>query len=157
MPKNKGRGGKKFRSGKKGSDAPSARKLEFKEDGQEYAKVTKILGNRRIMTHTNDGKNVMCIIPGKFKKRVWINVDDIILITVRSYQDDKSDVIYKYLTSEVKQLIKMNEIDESLVGDLSTIDERNEIAFESDNDESEEEGSEEVKMKNNIDIDLDDL
>ena len=44
MPKNKGKGGKNRRRGKNENEGLK-RELVFKEDGQEYAQVTKMLGN----------------------------------------------------------------------------------------------------------------
>ena len=44
MPKNKGKGGKNRRRGKNENEG-FKRELVFKEDGQEYAQVTKMLGN----------------------------------------------------------------------------------------------------------------
>lgn len=32
------------------------------------------------------------------RKRVWVNAGDIILVSLRDYQDGKADVIAKYLT-----------------------------------------------------------
>lgn len=115
MPKNTGRGGKGFRSGKKQhNNDPVTRMLVLKEEGQDYAKVLKMLGNRRLSVLCNDGKTRLAIIPGSFKNKVWINNDDFILISVRGYQDDKVDVIYKYTADEGRQLGKFGHLSENL-------------------------------------------
>ena len=36
--------------------------------------------------------------------KVWINVGDIILLSVREFQDDKADVINKYNNDEIRAL-----------------------------------------------------
>jgi len=46
MPKNKGRGGKNYRRGK--NENEQKRVLIYKEEGQEYAQVMKMLGNGRL-------------------------------------------------------------------------------------------------------------
>mmetsp|Transcript_3953 Transcript_3953/g.16813 ORF Transcript_3953/g.16813 Transcript_3953/m.16813 type:complete len:82 (-) Transcript_3953:177-422(-) len=46
MPKNKGKGGKNRRRGKNDNE-DEKRELVFKEDGQEYAQVKRMLGNGR--------------------------------------------------------------------------------------------------------------
>lgn len=112
MPKNK-TGGKKFRGKKKASkdtNSSSSRPLELKAESQEYARVTKLYGNRRVQAVNNEGTECLCIIPGKFKSRVWINVGDIILLGIRQFQSDKCDVIYKYTSQEAKKLYKLKEI-----------------------------------------------
>lgn len=55
----------------------------------EYAQVLKMLGNGRLNAFCFDGKQRLCHIRGKLRKKVWINTGDIILIGLRDYQDDK--------------------------------------------------------------------
>jgi len=112
MPKNKGLGGKHFRSGKKTSENDfTDSKLEFKQDGQEYARVEKLFGNMRLQVLCNDGTLRNATIPKLFKKKVWINRDDFVLIGIREYQKDgQVDVIHKYSSDNVQDLFKLNEL-----------------------------------------------
>lgn len=112
MPKNKGKGGKKHKRGKK--DVGEARELYIKEENQVYAVVEKMLGNAKIRAQCGDGKTRLCIIRGKMRKKVWINVGDLILLGLRSFQDDKADVIHKYNSDEARKLKKMGEVAESM-------------------------------------------
>jgi translation initiation factor 1A len=48
-----------------------------------------MLGNGRLTAFCFDGKQRLCHIRGKLRKKVWINTGDIILIGLREYQDDK--------------------------------------------------------------------
>ncbi|KAL2275437.1 hypothetical protein FJTKL_02052 [Diaporthe vaccinii] len=93
MPKNKGKGGKNRRRGKNENDNEK-RELTFKEEGQEYAQVVKMLGNGRLEAQCFDGTRRLGNIRGKLRKKVWINQGDIILLSLRDYQDDKGDVMY---------------------------------------------------------------
>ena len=90
MPKNKGKGGKNRRRGKNENERDK-RELVFKEDGQEYAQVAKMLGNGRLEAMCFDGVKRLCHIRGKLRKKVWINQSDIILVGLRDYQDAKAD------------------------------------------------------------------
>ena len=67
------KGGKKFKRGKKCSSEKKV--MVFKEDeNEEYAKVTKFLGNGRIYAILKDKTEKLCIIPGSFKKKKkWIS------------------------------------------------------------------------------------
>ncbi|CAN8323602.1 unnamed protein product [Cochlearia groenlandica] len=91
MPKNKGKGGKNRKRGKNEAD-DEKRELIFKEDGQEYAQVLRMLGNGR------------------------------------DYQDDKADVILKYMSDEARLLKAYGELpentrlNEGIVGDLDEDD-----------------------------------
>ncbi|XP_063403979.1 eukaryotic translation initiation factor 1A, X-chromosomal-like [Mytilus trossulus] len=112
MPKNKGKGGKNRRRGKNENENEK-RELVFKEDGQEYAQVTKMLGNGRLEAMCFDGVKRLCHIRGKLRKKVWINGGDIILLGLRDYQDTKADVILKYTPDEARNLKAYGELPES--------------------------------------------
>ena len=109
MPKGKGKGGKRKKRGKR-SNHQDKRELMFKEDGQEYAQVTKMLGNGRLDATCADGKQRLCHIRGKFRKRVWINTGDIILLGLRSFEDAKADVIHKFTPEEARTLKAYEEL-----------------------------------------------
>lgn len=73
MPKNKGKGGKNRRRGKNENESEK-RELLFKEDEQEYAQVTKMLGNGRLEAMCFDGVKRLCHIRGKLRKKVCISL-----------------------------------------------------------------------------------
>eukprot|EP01136_Pigoraptor_vietnamica_P035605 Opistho-1_new@101087 len=141
MPKNKGKGGKNRRRGKNEHDQEK-RELVFKEDGQEYAQVTKMLGNGRLEAQCFDGERRLCHIRGKLRKKVWINQGDIILVGLRDYQDEKADVILKYSADEARNLkaygelpenAKINETDTFGEGDME-----DDVTFDFTNDVDDE-------------------
>uniref|UniRef100_A0A147BHU8 Eukaryotic translation initiation factor 4C n=1 Tax=Ixodes ricinus TaxID=34613 RepID=A0A147BHU8_IXORI len=111
MPKNKGKGGKNRRRGKNENETEK-RELVFKEDGQEYAQVIKMLGNGRLEAMCFDGMKRLCHIRGKLRKKVWINQGDIILVVLRDYQYAKADVILKYNPDEARNLKSYGELPE---------------------------------------------
>mmetsp|Transcript_9342 Transcript_9342/g.16094 ORF Transcript_9342/g.16094 Transcript_9342/m.16094 type:complete len:139 (+) Transcript_9342:62-478(+) len=111
MPKNKGKGGKNRRRGK--NENEQKREIIFKEDGQEYAQVLRMLGNGRLEAVCFDGTKRLCHIRGKLRKKVWVNQGDIVLIGLRDYQDEKADVIMKYTADEARSLKAYGELPES--------------------------------------------
>ena len=124
MPKGKGgaKGGKAKRRGK--GDGPAKRELEFKEDGQEYAQVLRMLGNGRLEAQCIDGVKRLCHIRGKMRKKVWVNTGDIVLLGLRDFQDEKADVILKYLADEARSLKAYGELPESIrVNETDTFEE----------------------------------
>lgn len=111
-------GGKNRRRGKNEND-DDKRELVFREDGQEYAQVIKMLGNGRLEALCFDGEKRLAHIRGKMRKKVrivslhsfacyltpnqvWINQGDIILLSLREFQDGKADVIVKYTPDEAR-------------------------------------------------------
>src|SRR5688572_24425060 len=71
----------------------------LKKPGEEYAQVTKMLGNGRLEAKCFDGKKRLCHIRGTMRKRIWVSSGDIILVDLREFQDDKGDVTHKYSDS----------------------------------------------------------
>jgi translation initiation factor 1A len=130
MPKNKGKGGKNRRRGKNENE-DEKRELVFKEDGQEYAQVIKMLGNGRLEATCFDGTKRLCHIRGKLRKKVWINAGDIILIGLRDYQDTKADVIQKYSSDEARNLKAYGELPESAkINETDAGDEPDDVLFD---------------------------
>mmetsp|Transcript_2586 Transcript_2586/g.4929 ORF Transcript_2586/g.4929 Transcript_2586/m.4929 type:complete len:135 (+) Transcript_2586:64-468(+) len=132
MPKNKGKGGKSRRRGKNNNEA-NKRELLLKETGQEYAQVVKMLGNGRLEAFCFDGKLRKAHIRGKMQKKIWINKDDIILISLRNFQDDKADVIHKYTPDEVQELKRKNQLpSKASIADAEEEEDEDECVFEFD-------------------------
>jgi len=139
MPKNKGKGGKNRRRGKNENETEK-RELVFKEDGQEYAQVLKMLGNGRLDAMCFDGIKRLCHIRGKLRKKVWINTGDIILLGLRDYQDNKADVILKYTPDEARNLKTYGELPDNvkIESNLNNEDANGDIEFEFQDDSEEE-------------------
>jgi len=114
MPKNT-RGGNKAKKGSNKKQQAMANMPFIKKDiegGQEYAKVIKSMGGSPPMLRLEcyDSKERIGVITGKLKKRIFCNKDDIVLVNLRDYQDSKCDIIWKYTLSDIRRLIKENEI-----------------------------------------------
>lgn len=75
-----------------------------KEEGQEYGQVLRMLGNGRLEAYCFDGKNRLCIIRGKMRKKSWVANGDIVLLGLRDFEDDKADIILKYSADEARRL-----------------------------------------------------
>ncbi|KAK8182037.1 nucleic acid-binding protein, partial [Phyllosticta capitalensis] len=147
------KGGKNRRRGKNENDNEK-RELVFKEEGQEYAQVVKMLGNGRLEAQCFDGEKRLAHIRGKLRKKVWINQGDIILLSLRDYQDEKGDVILKYNADEARSLKAYGELPETAkINETDTYGadgDEGGIGFEFDEDRSSDE--EGVK-----DVDIDDI
>ncbi len=81
-----------------------------------YGTVTKMLGNGYVEAFCFDPGNPMtriCHIRGKMRKKVWINMGDIVLVSLRDYEQDKGDIILKYSSDEARQLKTYNQLPDS--------------------------------------------
>lgn len=157
MPKNKGKGGKNRRRGKNDNEAEK-RELLYKEEGQQYAQVLRMLGNGRLEAHCFDGVKRLCHIRGKMRKRVWINSGDIILVSLRDYQDSKADVIARYTPDEARSLKTQGELPETAkINETDIFDDDAQNGVEFLDDESEEEAQEDMNHDVSKKFDIEDI
>ena len=120
MVKNFGKGGSGHKKMKNSSMSTENNKfLNFRQDGEDYALITEMLGGGRcrlILFEDFKLKHLtyhLGIIRGNMRKRQINRIvkEDIVLVSLRDYQEDKVDIINKYTNDEVKSLMDYNEID----------------------------------------------
>ena len=67
----------------------------------------KLLGYDRVLVKCEDGHERLCRIRGKMKRRVWIRVGDIVLVSPWDFQSDKrGDIYWRYTKSQAEVLRK---------------------------------------------------
>lgn len=124
-------GGKGHKKSKKNINV--TRNIPFKQEGCDYGRVKELLGNGRLRVITfNDNMERIGHIRGSMYKKIWICKDDIVLVSLREFEDNKCDIIYKYENDDVKYLIKSGQIQNGVVSDknLDNNDQEHEIIFE---------------------------
>ena len=69
--------------------------------------AVKLLGFDRILVKCQDGRERLCRIRGKIKRRVWIREGDIVLVSPWDFQSDtKGDIIWRYTRAQAEYLRK---------------------------------------------------
>jgi initiation factor 1A len=105
MPQRNMRGGKAFKKGSKGKARAAAEAAEAggtagrfeapdRDQGVDYARVLRTLGNRRLLCFCNDGMERVCKIRGALcrgRRRTIIHVGDIVLVSYRLFDGDGGD------------------------------------------------------------------
>lgn len=114
MPGGNKKGGKKHKRNKNQNyEAKELRKAD-PNDGQVYAKITKCKGNCRFDVHCSDGKVRGAIMCGTMRKRKFVNMGDIVLVSLRDFQDSICDIIDSYDENQAKRLRDMKELPEAM-------------------------------------------
>ena len=153
MPKNK-IGGSKH---KKAKNYVQNTSIRYKENDEQYGKVVKILGNCRFNVLCSDGLERLSIMRGKFKKRKYINLHDIVLLEVWDFQDSKASIIDVYTDDNVKKLIPkiFVESEDTYDNDYCNFDI---MDYDSNNEEEkEEEEKDKEEEEEEPEIDLDEI
>jgi len=158
MPINK-LGGKKHKRGKNSSIDTKKRILVYATEEQLYGKVLKRLGGSRILLSCSDGQERPGIIPGKFRKRVWFNPGDIVLISLDVIGDKTTcSLDLKYDPDQIEILSRKNLLTFSNTNTNAPQEENAgvEIEFHNDynNDNSEGQNNKKtIKPRKNMDND----
>merc|ERR1719478_2050589 len=61
-----------------------------------------------------DNVKRLCHIRGKMRKKVWVMQGDIVLVSLRDFQDEKADIILKYNADEARNLKTYGELPEGV-------------------------------------------
>lgn len=120
---------------RKQTAGPEKRVLILKGEMEEYAKIMKTLGDRRMTVILPDSVEFLARIPGRFRKRCWMTPGDVVLVSRRSFQDDKLDILYKYNDEEKRKLHKKGEIPPFFLDKDSTEDIIDNFDFSNDQNE----------------------
>lgn len=133
VPSNNKKGGKKG-SKARNTTEKTKRELPVREDGQVYAKVTKVLGDGRFVCAGFDGTDRLGVVRGRLRRRAWVKVGEIVLVALRDFQDSKSDIIDIYTADEVRRLVHAHELPGSAQPDETEDPDGEWIGFGSDSD-----------------------
>ncbi len=70
--------------------------------------AVKLLGYDRVLVKCQDGHERLCRIRGKLKRRFWIRVGDIVLVSPWDFQfETRGDIIWRYTRGQAEHLRKM--------------------------------------------------
>ena len=151
------KGGSGHKKCKNSTNKQERRKMEYrqKEYNEVYGIITKILGNGRVTTTYIDDitsepgvqQTTLGIIRNSIRRQKF-SVGNIILISLRPYQNDKVDIIYKYNDYEINILRKQKQINEYLLETNSDKDKFNDKTHFYNDDDDDEDTSK--KYRNNL-------
>ncbi len=79
-----------------------------------FAVAEQLLGASKIKIMCEDGKSRLGRIRGKLKKRMWMREGDLLIIRPWEFQDEKSDIIYRYTRTQASYLSRKRAIPESI-------------------------------------------
>ncbi|MCD6382834.1 MAG: translation initiation factor eIF-1A [Thermoplasmata archaeon] len=89
---------------RKGEEEVVRVKLPDRKKGEMFAIVDQALGGARMRVICQDGKVRMGRVRGKYKKRMWIRVGDLLIVQPWEFQDEKCDIVYRYTNTQAINL-----------------------------------------------------
>lgn len=122
MPKRGGGKSKGKSKGKRGGGMEGKRECPFATEDQVYGKVTKLLGSCRMILKCVDGVERVGHVRGSMQKKIWIGQGDVVLLSLRAFQDGKGDIVHKYHPEEVYGLREAGELPVGMLSDKPSRD-----------------------------------
>lgn len=74
---------------------------------QVFGILTKTLGSRFFDVNCLDGKQRRCKVRNK---RLRVKQDDVVIISLREFDDKNADIIYRYNSEEVRELQRLGSL-----------------------------------------------
>lgn len=94
-------------------------RIKLPRGSQTLGILEQRLGGSRMRIRCLDGKERICRIPGRLKRRLWVREGDIVIVEPWEFSgDDKGDLVYKYTPTQVGwlkrkgHLSKLEDMDE---------------------------------------------
>lgn len=74
-------------------------------EGQVLGVVLKLFGNDQVLVKCIDGNDRLCRIRGSLKRRIWIKINDIVLVEPWEFQpESRGDILFRYTRAQVEKL-----------------------------------------------------
>jgi initiation factor 1A len=173
MVKNKGGGNRHKKMARKNvRNTGITTKIRYANEGEMYAKVTRIFGQGNVEVRCNDNVVRLCVIRKKFRGRNkrdnHVKMDSIILVGLREWEviaegkRPKCDLLYTYNDGQMEQLKQAKGINQAILPEMM---QESMDGWEFSNDVDDDTNTiiqtntmtETAEMKNNIDINFDDI
>tara|TARA_R100000655_G_C2989298_1_gene192866 strand:+ start:1954 stop:2274 length:321 start_codon:yes stop_codon:yes gene_type:complete len=91
------------------------KKVKLPKGDEQFGVVIEMSGGSRMTALCEDGKTRMIRIGGKFKRRMWVRENDLILLKPWPVQGDtKADLVHRYLPTERKWITNRDILTEEL-------------------------------------------
>lgn len=90
------------------------KELVLPESGELLGRVVKLLGGDHLLVVCTDGKTRVCRIRGKMKRRMWIRDSDTVLVAPWDFDNNKADIVWRYIRAHVDWLETNNYLSISL-------------------------------------------
>ena len=105
--------GKKEEAQKEQAQQEELRRIRLpkRDELEMFGVVSQLVGGNHVKVMCEDGKERNCRIPGKLKKRVWMRLNDIVIVKLWDFQPSNADVIWRYLGIQTEHLKRKGYLD----------------------------------------------
>jgi len=94
------------KSGEKNNSEQVKIRVRLPRKNEILGIINQRLGGKRVSVNCFDGKTRVCRVPGRLKRKLWLRVEDIIIVEPWELDNSKGDVLFKYEPTQVEWLKK---------------------------------------------------
>ena len=99
-------GGKNYKKSKHSTGSVGPR-LEEAGPDELYGRIIRNLGNLNMNVYCNDNIMRICKVRGSMRKRIWMNIGDLVIVSLRNFENEDSK---KHMTEEERKKIERGDI-----------------------------------------------
>jgi len=79
-------------------------RMPKRDELEMFGVVSQRVGGTQILVMCEDGKERNCRITGKMRKRIWMRMNDIVIVKLWDFQPSKADVAWRYTPTQADHL-----------------------------------------------------
>ncbi len=84
-------------------------RVRIPKDDETFGIVESKLGSGKFKVMCQDGNTRICRVPGRLRRRLWLNPGDIVIVKPWELQsNERGDIIWKYSNAQIQWLRKNN-------------------------------------------------
>lgn len=91
------------------------REIKYKTNNQEYAQITKILGDGQVGLFCNDDVYRIGLLRGLMRRKLSVEIGDIVLVNLKEFEPIKCNIIHKYVNYESMYLKEIGELSKNII------------------------------------------
>lgn len=87
------------------SEEQVAANLVLPGPGHVFGKVVGLAGSGWAIVNCSDGVTRKCRVRGKLRRKIWVRLEDLVLVEPWSFQNDRGEILFRYATNQYDYLV----------------------------------------------------
>lgn len=93
------------------SESEQIGRIRLPKGNEVIGRVVQMMGYGKMTVKCTDGKIRLCRIPGRFRNRLWIRTNNLVLVKPWELaEDERGDIIYRYSRAQAQWLERKRKV-----------------------------------------------
>lgn len=81
-------------------------RVKLPKNNEVLGIIEQRLGGNKMKISCLDGKSRICRVPGRLRRRLWLRMNDVVIVEPWELDNSKGDVLFKYKPNQIQWLRK---------------------------------------------------